>query len=321
MNNLQPPKYIWDCGLTIDNIYKANNQTLRIGKINNAYVNDKGVILFGDNDIAANGGKHYKSRQPFQPSEYQVDNIKQSAAYHQNIISVASRWQPEYWHFVIENLPGILLTQKFSKYNDYKIHLGRSNSAVEEWLSIVGIDLNRIVIGNIKCKYLFIPELAMNGTRAKLHLELLKENLDHVECKNTKSNTLIYSKRTKTRTFHNSDEIQCRLKKFADDNSLVFCIHDDSCLSSVEEQLSIFKSARIVVAQHGAGCINMCVARQGALLIELFDKSYVNNCNKPWVSALKLSHVEVICDSYIVPWAELEKILKRFTHGLGLLNG
>jgi capsular polysaccharide biosynthesis protein len=290
-------------------MYKSQDQQLRIAKIDGACVTDKGVILFGDNNVAANGGKHDKSREPFVLSRAHIEQIKQKAIFYESIISVACAWQPYTWHFIIEVLPGILLSKKFMKYADCKIHLGRTNSIVEQWLRLVGIDVNRVITGDINCKNLFVPELAMYGTRHKLHLELLKENLECFTKKQSYIDLLIYIKRTKSRQFTNSDEIESWLQMYAKANNLVYYIHDDSCLPSVKDQLEMFSNAKVVVAQHGAGSINMVVAKPNAVLIELFDESYVNYCCKPIIQALRQRYVDIVGSSYSIAVTKIEKAL------------
>lgn len=44
------------------------------------------------------------------------------------------------------------------------------------------------------------------------------------------------------------------------------------------EQINAFRHARIIVAPHGAGLANLVFCQPGAIVVELFNRSYVNGC-------------------------------------------
>ena len=44
------------------------------------------------------------------------------------------------------------------------------------------------------------------------------------------------------------------------------------------QQIAAFRSAKVIVAPHGAGLANMVFCQSGTKVIELFNRSYVNGC-------------------------------------------
>ena len=60
------------------------------------------------------------------------------------------------------------------------------------------------------------------------------------------------------------------------ENNGFTCVHLEALTWA--EQIAAFRSARVIVAPHGAGLANLVFCQPGTRVIELFNRSYVNGC-------------------------------------------
>jgi capsular polysaccharide biosynthesis protein len=63
---------------------------------------------------------------------------------------------------------------------------------------------------------------------------------------------------------------------------------------NIEEKVQIFKSARLVVAIHGAGLTNILTMNVDSIVIELIDKRHFSHCYKALAKILALNYFSSI---------------------------
>ncbi|MDZ4788726.1 MAG: glycosyltransferase 61 family protein [Blastochloris sp.] len=65
---------------------------------------------------------------------------------------------------------------------------------------------------------------------------------------------------------------------------------------SWSEQIQVFRSAKMIVAAHGAGLANLAFSRAGTRVIELFHRNYVNGCYWKLASLKGLDYRPLVSD-------------------------
>jgi capsular polysaccharide biosynthesis protein len=88
---------------------------------------------------------------------------------------------------------------------------------------------------------------------------------------------------------------------------------------SLHEQISLFQTAEIIVAPHGAGLTNLVYAKQGCQIIELFMDSYVNWCFRHLAGVLDLKY-DCIIGRTLGPWADLSTNVHGSSWAISVLH-
>jgi capsular polysaccharide biosynthesis protein len=70
----------------------------------------------------------------------------------------------------------------------------------------------------------------------------------------------------------NEDELVERLMRNFDIRPVILSAY------TLDEQIALFRNARLIVGPHGAGLANMIFAAPGAVLYELLPDHYINSC-------------------------------------------
>jgi len=76
------------------------------------------------------------------------------------------------------------------------------------------------------------------------------------------------------------------------------------------EQITLFRSVKIVVAPHGAGLANLVFARPGTRVIECFGRDYVNSCFAQLAEACGLNYSPMVVPGE-GPWGKNPKSNRR----------
>lgn len=176
-----------------------------------------------------------------------------------------------YFHWMLEVLARIHLIQKSNiKINKYIIN-HRSLPFQLETLQACGIPEDRIIVPHndfhLKAKQLVVPSYVNlpNAWSCKYVRELL---LNRVTIKKDKEYERIYIMRKNRRKITNETEILQVLNEYG------FKIISPESMS-VQKQIEVFHSAKIVIGAHGAGLANLVFCEPGTRVIELFASSYI----------------------------------------------
>ena len=236
----------------------------RVATIKNAACDTSGLVVDSVNCLVfRNGGCDINKNSKFL--------IKDNAPKYDKVITIAMPWGSEPWHFVGEALVGLAYVQNIETY---KIHVTAKTKFVLEWLRVVGVQEHQIITGTIFAKTLLIPELGKCGNPAPQQIVWLQKKISSYLPDNQQDKHVLVVKRTKSRTQSNWADILNVAKQISPN----VVIHDDSNLSSVQQQLENFRNAHTVIAPHGAGLVNIWASRPNTKVIEFMDTTNMNLC-------------------------------------------
>ena len=197
----------------------------------------------------------------------------------------------EYFHWILDCLSAIYLWKKFGLNRETKIFVANITDFKIETLRIYGIPKEMIAgdkEGHVSFKHIFIPS-TLGGGQAWSTPLYLPDFHRHSTAYITpeKSRKKYYISRSKTPRRHLNNEKQ--VEQLLVNNGFEI-IHLEEY--SFKEQISLMKSASIIVAPHGAGLTNIVYCLPKTIIIELFCEKYLNCC------FYKLSS---LCDHIYIP--------------------
>ena len=248
----------------IFDIEKYNNDYMIIYK---SFVNNNGVIVTNDKEIFVNGGclcgdiKYvcYKNTK-------KIDNV----------ISITSLWSSGIWHFPFEAFVSLMSIPK-DILNKSKIHVSSKTNYIIQWFNLLNIPHSQLITGDIYADTLYVPRMGKCGCPYYSQVKWLK-NIVNNNILNSQYEYVILIKRNNRRKLQNYNELEILLKKYCKRINLNLYIHDDSKLLSLVEQQQIFSKAKIVVAPHGAGGINIIAMKESSWYIEFLSVEDINIC-------------------------------------------
>jgi hypothetical protein len=196
-------------------------------------------------------------------------------------ITIARRRGGAIYHAPIDIISSLVHVNSSLVWNDsVYLHVHTQTAYVKEWLSIVGINSDRLISGGFRAKWLYVPELRTeNPSRVQLTWlqQMVWKGIGFPDL--AKRNLLIVSKRGH-RGISNHGGVMQLAKEYAATHGLEVYIHGAKKLPPVKEQLELFSRAVMVLAPHGAGELNIIASLPGACIVEMFpwyyhDKSLV----------------------------------------------
>lgn len=208
--------------------------------------------------FAANGGCHNRFSEPKLPGS--------RVPYFDNVISLTAVWTHKPWHLAMESSTALAHVDP-ALISKSHIHVLEINDFTVSWLSLLGIDKNKLIAGTIKANNLYIPEMGRCGGPSQLQLKWLREKL--LPSPNTiKPTHLILIKRA-SRGLPRYDEVLANMEAMATLTGYPLVIHDDEvALPTMQEQVVRFANAVAVVAPHGAGELFNAFLHSDACVIE-----------------------------------------------------
>ena len=193
-----------------------------------------------------------------------------------NVLAICGVGGIQTYHYVIDYLSSFLhLTEK--DFSQYKVLVEKKNNYTTQWLKIIRPDILECNI--IETKYTIAENLISitnghPGAQTEDRINFLRSRVMKTINSENKRDLLVLSKRNYSRLILNWDELRDLCELFCEKFNLKLYIHDDKGMGrgenhpSVEEQLSAFASAKIVLGSHGAGFVNILACKQGTLFIE-----------------------------------------------------
>ena len=261
-------------------VFEKRNEPLSKSSIEQSLMSsykNRSAIL--EDVIVTRNGRLYKNNQLIgEIVGCKYDDIKDSRMLdpniYNNVISISGIWTNGIWHFPCEAFCGLM---KHKITEDMKIHVHTKTPYVLYWLSLLGIKDQQVIDGNIRVKKLLIPELGAPGQPYPEQIDwlhnILKKSIDIYP-----DNLLIVIRRRNSRPILNHDEVYKRCHELAINKGLKIYVHDDNKLPSIKTQHSLFKCAKILVAPHGGGNVNLLAMDKNTTFVEIIDKSWPNIC-------------------------------------------
>ena len=294
-----------NCREWVANLYHKEGVTIMINKpppyvlylaiLHDAILSEKGSVISGDIKIFPSS---------CQRKEWQIlpKNYHDSPLYHE-VLTIAQRWGMMYYHGNIESLPRLAPYLEFIKRNpSIKIHCGELHSDFAiHMLKILEIPEDRIVKGVIRAKIVYMTEGTTCGfvqlPSIQIMSELYRNYIKNKESK--KRNTFVLIRRTKGRGFKHAGLIESGIRNLTLKYNLELVIFSDNPVPSLDESMSMFNRAVMVVGPHGAGLFNVIFCEPGTYVIEVVQSiPHVTMCYQRLAYALGLRYYGCIGPGY-----------------------
>lgn len=255
--------------------------------LENALLTTDGLVI-SHNSILKNGGcECCVDTEQFSTKlyEYRTDNKNKVNSY-SNVITLSQMWGSEIWHFPMECLVGLSSVN----INNTIIHISKKTSYCMQWCELIGLKDKQIVDGNVYAEKVTLPIMAKCENPSYEQIHWLKKRVSNVIDNSKTRNVMILVKRTKSRTINNFDDLHTLCLVYAELHNLKLYIHDDSNLPCLNDQLQIFSQAKVIIANHGAGCLNIIACKKHTLFIEL-SLHDINVCYMRLANLLELYYI------------------------------
>lgn len=192
------------------------------------------------------------------------------------VLVVASEGAANYYHWLLDELPRLLLT--VSVRVDHLLATDPTPFSAAA-ASCVGRNEPRLALtgySHYQCEQLIVPTyLGYSGQPSAACVRLLNEFGDRVlngrASHPTPERVYLSRRRAAHRKLVNEDELMTALDRRG------FQRVELETLPWVE-QVALFRGARVVVAPHGAGLANLVFARPGCRVVECFHPRYMHWC-------------------------------------------
>jgi len=201
------------------------------------------------------------------------------------VINAFTLWAHGYFHFLTEVLPSILEIAK-----PYTIHTMESKFAKEifQWFHIKNtINFEKPSFENVKESY--EQQYIECGNPSPQKIQLIRD----VVCKKvsfTRTKGILIFRRETIRRILNSSDVLDMLKRVFP--TLEWVIFD---VLPFDETVTLFSSAAVIVAPHGAGLTNMLFSDSGIRIIELMSLQNPNICYWHLSELLKNQYCMIPC--------------------------
>jgi hypothetical protein len=234
------------------------NSTNKVIELNNPILNTKTGVIWMDSGILEESTIWPVSRLlKWEPRPLFYSKIKQSS------INLPDNG---YYHFLIEDLPRFIETIEENVVK--QVLIGSESNYVKDSLGIMGLDNYVVVKHPVRCERLIISEKNLGGIFSKFERNILLNFAKSINCIENFDvifiDRLNKSKEYNKRGLKYASEIKTKLKNFR-----VKTVYMEQL--NLSEQISIIKSARIVIGFHGAGLANMVWNDNSLRIIELTE--------------------------------------------------
>lgn len=209
------------------------------------------------------------------------------------VFSISQSWAVHsFYHWMIESFPKMGLVLDFLRANPtVRIHMAKRHEQIDGIFRALQLDPERIVTGFVFGKVVYMSRPTACYEAPVLDLQVLSaEFLDYIRetSNDTSRDSVIYIQRTKTRPFANNTDTEEITRNLTARYGLRFELFTDNPQVSVNETMFMFYRARVIVAPHGAGLLNMQYSRPNTIIVEAIDN--LPNCPCFLVMAHVLGH-------------------------------
>jgi capsular polysaccharide biosynthesis protein len=185
-----------------------------------------------------------------------------------------------YWHWFFDLLPRILLLQAdpslWSRIDHFIVNPLRARYQ-HETLAMLGVPSEKVVETrgggtHFKAGELLVPSV-FTEVPARWACEQLRQRFTQFMPPQTGGRHHLFLSRAdaRTRRVLNEDAVFAELAPMGFEKIVMGG-------RSVADQRSLFSSADIIVAPHGAGLTNLLFCRPGTAVVEIFPPTYINPC-------------------------------------------
>lgn len=192
------------------------------------------------------------------------------------LISGGPNGATNYYHWMLDYLPRLLLTERDTNLSKLKIVINAGLSSFQKQsLEVLGIDQSRIIFKEpeawLLCEHLYVPSfISRTGCAHPEAVEFLRRKfLPKIDTDKGTGPKRVYLSRkdSKNRTIINEREVEDVLRQEG------FEIVVPGQLS-ILDQVRMMSAAEKIVVAHGAGLVNLVFAPPGADVLELMTKKH-----------------------------------------------
>ena len=197
-----------------------------------------------------------------------------------------------FYHLVIEGLTKMATMLQFLRDNpSIRVHVAKRNQQVEQVFEVLGLNPERIVTGYSRGKIVYWPR-PTNCYEAPLpDLQIIAEEYKKYIASTSNDvsrNSVVYIRRIHDRRFERNDEIEKQTQQISEKYGLRFELFPEDPQLSLNETMYMFYRAKVIVAPHGAGLLNMQYCRRATIIVEAIDN--LSNCPCFLLMAHTLGH-------------------------------
>jgi hypothetical protein len=218
-----------------------------------------------------------------------------------------------YYHWMVELLPRLRMIANQPELAGLPLIMPQGNLPpfIKDSLAIAGVLERTVFLANgvYRFKKLFVPTLlSPPGRPSPLAIEWLRERFLSQGLRRLNERIYITRSDAKDRYIENEIEILPLLRQYGFTRvSLSGC--------SLQEQIDLFRNARIIVGSHGAGFANLAFASSGATVIELFREDWFHAAFHQIANILDMNYGFLICSrsgaGQLVDVKQLEFLLRQ----------
>lgn len=187
-----------------------------------------------------------------------------------------------YWHVHAQSLLALFSIVTWDNIENTSVVCGHLNNWHREILELFGIHSKNIL--ELKSEYNYYEKIIYPSAvdpRAFINIDpRLKDVFAHMKRNTMSKFPALFEKELPKLIYVSRGDAQHR--KIKDEEGVIralenigFSVVTPGTLS-YPEQVAFFSNAQVIVGLHGAGLTNIGYAPEGALLIELFDRNYMN---------------------------------------------
>jgi hypothetical protein len=231
-----------------------------------------------------------------QLSQIPEEDLESAFIFKEKCLPLYSDWAGGFWHWMMENLPIVMLTEDSGYDGYYLIHPA---SFARESIELLGVPSERILEyrgGHLFVETLYLPQRFAGGDiEPDILLSLRQKLLDTIEpsLKGGPDQRIYISRNklnTRRRIVVNEDELSEVIAPYGFKTVYMEQI-------SLKEQIALMSRANVLITPHGAGMVHTLFMPPQSLVIELFAPTYIN---PTMLSAIKLlKHRYFIIPSYL----------------------
>lgn len=185
------------------------------------------------------------------------------------IVVVDTSWSGNYYHFMVDLMGKVGVLSKFIDPKECVFLFNTWQKFHREAFSFLGLETHWIAYDKIYQGDFIYPSLAgASGAIPRDSILFLRSMLLPKVTGNGVGDYVYLSRGGAKRKILNESAVISELQKVA---PFVFINAEDY---SFADQISIFKSAKIVVGSHGAGLVNSLFMQEGTAIVELLGPNY-----------------------------------------------
>lgn len=270
-------KYISDGEYEAEfSVYKYNNVIL----FNNA------VVLTEDNyPIEDSFRKHSFENQITQILERSLIPLLELNDI--EYVSLLGSWAHNYWHWLFDFLPNVIISEKMGFIGKYIIRADRFIIQKMTSLVLLGIGSNRILVQDQDASFSInnfslVEKIPHTDERFLLILKIIRDSFLSKVSENKVKNRKIYISRQKIketdknsangRYIVNEDEVWKLLESYGFEKIYM----EDYTL---DQQIKIASESNFIIGGHGSGIAHSLFMQEKSHIIEFFSPNYINHCS------------------------------------------